>query len=170
MWDDQLSRLTRPECMQDLPTFIEELVSIFRSQDLIHAGNLTIIQPDGTTQEPITVQNFDPLNDVVNLIGRHGTALAPLTYATSSGEGEPQQGSASACYPGYITGHVGGNVYEVTIYQNGLSGASQTVNVTQLQIASGATIRADGTVGVLVSKTDNGQYYMQVPVFQRAAS
>ena len=71
--------------------------------------------------------------------------------------------------PGQVQTPVSGQVYNVDLYENGTSAPStQTVQVTQLQIASGETI-PQGT-WALVSNVidDNGnvlQYVMQVPVW-----
>jgi hypothetical protein len=56
-----------------------------------------------------------------------------------------------------------GDTYQVTVYPNGLSGATETVEVTQLQIDAAETIPA-GT-WAMVTQLADGAYTMQVPVW-----
>lgn len=149
----------------------EELYSILTAYFANHEGTFTINNVEGSTQAPLQISGSGdiPLIDFGDL-GQIRSADGVPYFSDAAGTPQDQEEpNRSACYPGYITGHVGGSVYNVTIYPNGLSQNGQSVRVTQLQIKSGTTIRADGTVGVLVSRTDNGLYYMQVPVFQRSA-
>lgn len=164
--DSLVARLGRLEDWE--PTMLaNEIQSWARSKLPLEVSQLIVNSP--ANDAAIYVRGALPGGTAIQITGG-GDDLGSIGVDGQPSEpATPEQSSASACYPGFITAHLGGNVYEVEIYKNGITLPAETVSVTQLQIASTATIRADGTVGVLVSKTDNGLYYMQVPVIQRSA-
>jgi hypothetical protein len=79
---------------------------------------------------------------------------------------QPQPGAGAQAMPGQVLSG-SGNTYQVRVYPDGLGAAGQVVTVRQLQIAAGQSI--PGQPWTIVSKTTDGKYYMQIPVWGPSA-
>jgi hypothetical protein len=97
----------------------------------------------------------------LQFLGTQALGGGTNTNPGPGGGGGGQQPSASSAMPGQIQSGTG-TTYTVTIYPSGLSGSTQNVTVTQLQIDNTQAIPA----GTWVLVTQNGgNYYMQSPVW-----
>lgn len=89
------------------------------------------------------------------------------TTTTTGGGGSgssPVAPASPATFPGQLIAYNGNNVYSVVIYPNGLTKASETVDVKQIMGNPLSPHAVDGHIWTMVTKLADG-YYMNVPVW-----
>jgi hypothetical protein len=164
MFGTQALRLLRE--MWHSPTELaQELYAIFQDSNPTSSGPITIT--NNTPAGPGMTMNQDnstgPAIQITKGKTTLGIGMDGNGNLTTSTNGKPAVGAGGGGVPGQVqSGGPGAGPYVVKIYPNGLLGATLNVAATQLQIDSGATIKA-GT-WTLVTQA-GGAYYMQVPVW-----
>ncbi len=170
MFTNQKIRLLRGIPWKNATELAEELVAMFSDNAgpvqipegvQLNAANGVPIKVKGVTDDTPIAQFQLPNGSDVN-VSFTGGQLSFTDKATgdpvpSSGGGGSGDSTPTAFAGTVVSGS--GSSYQVSIL---VSGASQTVSVTQRQIDASETIPA-GTSALVVK--DGGNYYMQVPVW-----
>jgi hypothetical protein len=163
MFHNQRKRLLRRDnwTATDLA---QELWAMFGPDvPLDHRGPITLYR-DGE-QPAIIYKNFgesDSLFRVDN--GDDLSVYSPTRLDNPTGDtSSSSSSSTTGAFPGEVVSHVSGNNYLVNTYPDGLSAPAIQQTVRQMNIRSGATIKA-GT-WAMVCQTGDGAFHMMVPIW-----
>ncbi len=175
---DQRQRLLRE--FWTAPALAEEIFAMM-SPDVPNNtdAQVAITQPVGSKVAPIQIGNYDPGAPVIHFSGRGGEDLGswapdftPQNSAVPGSGGGGGGGGGSGVqvpmvFPGQvISGGPGTGPYQMNIFPQGISGPSQTVSVTQLQLSGMDTIPpGKWTLVVQVGPRTAPLYYMQFPTW-----
>ncbi len=179
MYLSQRIRLLRETPWRSAQELAEELYAMFSGEDPVQFEEGITLQMGEDGRSPIEITDFNGDDDTPLLRLRRGDlvfdlmidASGDLVVERSDGEGgsessdnatDPEVATSTATFPGKVLSGTGTS-YEVEIYPSGLSGDTETVTVTQLQIDASETIPAD--TWAMVSQQADGTYTMQVPVW-----
>jgi hypothetical protein len=169
IFGDQAIRMLRSK-WPNASMLAEELFTIFSGTNPINIPAGSTLQPSANPATPLlTAPGYTQGQTIIDFphVGTISVQGDQLIFTNpdgqTSGGGASVGGTAApTCFPGLVVSGSGSD-YLVNIYPNGIGNAAVEVTVTQLQIDPSQTI-PPGTAA-LVTKTTDGSYYMQVPVW-----